>query len=255
MRKSVVGLVSVLAGLQWVTSLLAQAPVTRRLSVREGPDGYAVVGFRAETGRQERFRMTTGLTAEQIREQLRAVRWTSANDRLDEPPAELAALRDGAGDVRERLVVRLTAPGGRAWSVAYTVWPVRYSRLGLISSLQAAFGAGAEQVDSPERLRVVYTAADVPLTLTVQADQLPDEKNRWILSHTIVDPRLSPLPTGPRTEPAGPAGPIELIQVYPPLPPDTQPGGEFKTPPTATAPAPAGWKTVYPPKDSSSDDR
>src|SRR3972149_8806661 len=75
----------------------AQAPVTRRLEVRQQPDGFVVVGFRAEVGQENRFRMTTGMKPADIRGQIQSVRWTSLNDRLDDMIGELTAVRDRIG--------------------------------------------------------------------------------------------------------------------------------------------------------------
>jgi hypothetical protein len=235
---------AVLFGLLLLTTMgqvdPSEAPVKRRLTIRRSGDGYAVIGFRSAVG-VERFAVTTGMTSEQVLEQIVSVQWDGVDNRLDEDPASLTARRSRLVGVTETVSVAMTEPGkaGRVHTLQYVRGPVPFSRIGLVHHFNALFGRGEQTLDTSTQMRFSFKSALGPVAVTADANLVSDDPPKWRITYTIRDPRLQPTTTQPTSAPAPTTRPA-MRTVYP----------------TSRPATPPGMKTVYPssqPADVSGD--
>ena len=228
------------------TPVAAQAPVNRRLSVRRAAEGFALLGFRAAKGSENRFKLSPGMPAADLRAQLQSVAWDELSDNLADQPARAVASRRRYGGSVENLLVELDRPEGRVRQIAYEISPASYSRANLVRLLQATFGPATVIVDEPDHFDYRYLGTNQNQGLIIDAQRLASEKTKWRIRYRLLD--LTPSPA----ETEGP----ELIDIAPlipiwPLPDETEAA------PTTTQPAKGelripgdlekGLKQVYPP--------
>jgi hypothetical protein len=227
-------------------------PVRNRLSVRRVGDGFVLYGFRqgtrpptGEAG--ERFRLKSGLTAEQVAAELATLTWGEVASQLTDeaaPAAYVERQRPLLGDV-ERVRVDLDKPGGQAWRVIYEVEPANRSRFGLEVFLKSAFGEGDALLDERERLQRLYQGGGASgETLLVDATRLPGDRPQWRLRYVMIDPALAPASAKPEPKPRQP---IKLTRIWPP------PEGEAESAPAETPTEPGRGQIqlhqIYPPPE------
>lgn len=214
----------------WGSGVAAgQVEIPRQLSVQRTPGGFVLYGF-TEAELAARFAVQPGQSLAAARRQMYGVAWDRMVDAFDRPEGQFAAVRTRYNGEVEAVRLILDRSGERVARVVYRVWPVPFTRRGILEFFRRAYRSGEVLVDTESEVVGRFRSAGVSDRLVVRALRLSQAPPRWsmeyVLAASALEPALPPPVGGPGGEAEVPAagGPRELIQIWPPPPDGGVPG-------------------------------
>ncbi len=200
-------------------------PVNDRFTIRVAGEKYVLWGMRAGPLQKRgtvggRFRLETGMKADEAAAQLATVEWDSAINKLDDPKVRTATVerRRPLFKDRERIQVEAEKKTGRVHRIVYEVEPVNRSHYGLLVYLNTDYGAGEQIVNTEEHVQIGYRTGPNQ-KLLVDGNRLGSDRPQWRLRYIIQDPTI----TGAKEEDKKPGEATEMKEIWPPT---SQPANE-----------------------------